>query len=164
MSGPVKKLIGRQLDVGKSRRLCDQGNVTTPVIEDRFVSWDPKVFGGMVHRIQETVLDPEVNKRQYAAVGNGLDGGRPHVVRHTCAVFKEIREPCRLYDPNERNVENSTGDRNRWIRPGDNGNWCEPLENGNFVLDTLNHLRIGKRRRELLSAIYFGDVLDLLRR
>ena len=88
--GADEEMIGRQFDSGESGRLRDQGNVAAPVIENRFVSWNAEVFGGMVHRIQEAVLDPEVDKRQDAPVSNRLDGRRPHVVRHAYAVLKEI--------------------------------------------------------------------------
>src|SRR6516164_1409170 len=146
-------MVGRQFDAGESGRFSDESNVAAPVIEDRFVSWNAKVFGGMVHGIQEAVPDPEIDKRQYALVGSGLDGGRPYVVRHTCAVLKEIREPSGLYYPNERKPEHAAGDGNRWVRPGNDGNGRESLQNGGFVLDALNHLGIGECRHELFSAI-----------
>jgi hypothetical protein len=37
------------------------------------------------------------------------------MVRHARAVLKEIREPSRLYDPCERNIQHPARDGKRWI-------------------------------------------------
>ena len=73
------------------------------------------MFCRMVHRIHEAVPDPEIDKRQDAPVGNGLNPSRPQMVRHARAVLKEIREPSRLYDPCERNILHTARDGNRGI-------------------------------------------------
>ena len=69
----------------------------------------------MVHRIREAMPDPEIDKRQDAPVGNGLNPSRPQMIRHARAVLKEIREPSRLYDPCERNIQHTARDGNRGI-------------------------------------------------
>jgi hypothetical protein len=78
--------------------------------------------------------------------------------------LKEVREPGRLHDPDERNVEHPTGNWNRRIRPGNDRDGVKPLENGNFVVDTLDHFCISKGGRELFAAIHLGDKFDFLLR
>jgi hypothetical protein len=86
-----------------------------PVVDNRVVSLNAIMFCRMVHRIHEAVPDPEIDKRQDAPVGNDLNPSRPQMVRHARAVLKEIREPSRLYDPCERNIQHPARDGKRWI-------------------------------------------------
>ena len=86
-----------------------------PVVDNRVVSLNANMFCRMVHRIREAMPDPEIDKRQDAPVGNGLNPSRPQMIRHARAVLKEIREPSRLYDPCERNIQHTGRDGNRGI-------------------------------------------------
>ena len=76
------------------------------------------MFGSMVYRIQEPAPDPEIDKRQDAAIGDRLDQSRPYVVSHARAMLEEIREPSGLHDPHEGNFEHTAGDGNRRIGSG----------------------------------------------
>jgi hypothetical protein len=164
--GAYEEMIGRQFDTGKSGRLRDQRNITAPVIENRIVTRNTEMFCCVVYRVQEPMLHPEIDKRQDAPIGNGLDSGSRtrSVMPAPCSKKSGSQVDCTTQTRGMlRNVEHAAGDWNRRVRPGDNGNRREPLESDDFVLNTLNHLRIRERRRELLSAIDFGERFRALR-
>lgn len=108
--------------------------------------------------------DPKIDKREDAAVGNRLQKGRPHMVRHACAVLKEVREPGGLHNPDKGDVQDTAGDGNRGVGPGDSCDGGKLFENGDFVLDPLDHLGVSEGRHELFAAIHLGDVLNFIRR
>src|ERR1700735_293715 len=105
-------MIGRKCDAGESGRLRNQGYIAAPVIEDRIVSWNAKMPGSAVHGIQKEMLYPQLDERQDTAVGNGLERSGTQAVRDAATFLKEIRQPGRLHNPDERNLHNTAGDGN----------------------------------------------------
>ena len=72
-----------------------------------------------IDRIKKSVLNPEVNEPHDEPVGNRLQQRGPHVIRHTSPVAKEVGQPGRLDDPNERDMKNPACYRYGHVRAGD---------------------------------------------
>ena len=157
-------VLGWQLDAGKLGRLRNEGNVAAPELEDRVIAWNPKVFGGTVDRVEKSVPDPEVDELQHGPVCDRFQWSGPDVIRHACAVAKEVRQPGRLHDPDEGCLENPARHRDGNVGAGDDRGRLKLLETGQLVLDALDQFRISEGGRKLLATVHFGDELDLFLR
>ena len=144
----MKVVVGRKLHPGKLGRLRDQGDVAAPELKDRVIARNPEMLRCAVDGVEESVLDPEVDELQHEPVGDRFQRRGPDVVRHACAMAKEIRQPGRLHDPDERDLKNAAGHRDGHVGAGDDRGGLKLLETGDFAIDALDQFGIGEGRAQ----------------